>query len=47
MTFDAVNTYRQIKEKYVQFVLDYVAGSYPNYGERERWEAMRGAILFR
>lgn len=44
MTFDAVNTYRQIKEKYVQFVLDYVAGSYPNYGERERWEAMRSYL---
>ncbi|MBR2226182.1 MAG: DEAD/DEAH box helicase [Bacteroidales bacterium] len=44
MTFDAVNTYRQIKEKYVQFVLDYVAGSYPNYGERERWEAMRAYL---
>lgn len=44
MTFDAVNTYRQIKEKYVQFVLDYVAGSYPNYGERERWKAMRAYL---
>lgn len=44
MTFDAVNTYLQIKEKYVQFVLDYVAGSYPNYGERERWEAMRSYL---
>lgn len=44
MTFDAVNTYQQVKEKYVQFVLDYVAGSYPNFGERERWEAMRSYL---
>lgn len=44
MTFDAVNTYKQVKEKYIQFVLDYVAGSYPNYGERKRWEAMRSYL---
>lgn len=44
MTFDAVNTYKQVKEKYIQFVLDYVAGSYPNYGERERWESMRSYL---
>lgn len=44
MTFDAVNTYKQVKEKYIQFVLDYVAGSYPNYGERGRWEAMRSYL---
>ncbi len=44
MAFDAVNTYRQIKEKYAQFVLDYVTGSYPNDGEQDRWKAMRAYL---
>ena len=41
MNFDAVNTYQKVREKYVQFVLDYATGSYPNFGERPRWEKMR------
>ena len=44
MSFDAVNTYRKIREKYVQFVLDYATGSYPNFGERVRWEKMRAYL---
>ena len=27
MNFDAVNTYQKVREKYVQFVLDYATGS--------------------
>ena len=41
MSFDAVNTYQKIREKYVQFVLDYATGSYPNFDEASRWENMR------
>lgn len=44
MSFDAVNTYQKIREKYVQFVLDYATGSYPNFGERVRWEKMRAYL---
>ncbi len=44
MNFDAVNTYQNIREKYVQFVLDYAMGSYPNFGERARWEKARAYL---
>ena len=43
--FNAINTYLDLKSKYIKFLIDRSVGAFPNYNEDERWEKIKNQLL--
>ncbi|MBQ8570074.1 MAG: DEAD/DEAH box helicase [Kiritimatiellae bacterium] len=41
MAFNAVESYLEIKEKYIKFLIDRTVGAFPNNGEEARWTRIK------
>ncbi len=42
--FNAANAYCKVKEQYLDFLIDRTCGSFPNYGDDERWNNVRAYL---